>query len=99
MFRFLSVTALILASMEAVPAQSAVGRLTVGIQTDGDLCYSPGILWTAAHHRIRLLSIMHNNCVHSEGPISDPKGLGPAIARRRRGQARRTGLLDVSRGA
>ena len=23
--------------------------------------YAPGILWTSAHHRIPLLSIMHNN--------------------------------------
>jgi thiamine pyrophosphate-dependent acetolactate synthase large subunit-like protein len=23
--------------------------------------YAPGVLWTAAHHRIPLLSIMHNN--------------------------------------
>lgn len=23
--------------------------------------YSPGVLWTAAHHRIPLLTIMHNN--------------------------------------
>jgi acetolactate synthase-1/2/3 large subunit len=37
------------------------GRLSVAIQTDGDLMYSPGALWTAAHHRIPLLSVMHNN--------------------------------------
>ncbi len=101
------------------------GRLPVNIQTDGDLMYAPGVLWTAAHHRIPLLSVMHNNrayhqelmhvqkmCnrhsrgidrgrlgselvdpaidfakvaqglgVHAEGPITDPKDLGPAIAR------------------
>ena len=28
---------------------------------DGDLNYAPGVLWTAAHHRIPLLTIMHNN--------------------------------------
>jgi acetolactate synthase-1/2/3 large subunit len=33
----------------------------VSIQTDGDLMYAPGVLWTAAHHRIPLLSVMHNN--------------------------------------
>jgi acetolactate synthase-1/2/3 large subunit len=33
----------------------------VNIQTDGDLMYAPGILWTAAHHRIPILSVMHNN--------------------------------------
>ena len=37
------------------------GRLSVAIQTDGDLMYGPGALWTAAHHRIPLLSVMHNN--------------------------------------
>jgi thiamine pyrophosphate-dependent acetolactate synthase large subunit-like protein len=37
------------------------GRLTVAIQNDGDLMYAPGVLWTAAHHRIPLLSVMHNN--------------------------------------
>jgi thiamine pyrophosphate-dependent acetolactate synthase large subunit-like protein len=37
------------------------GRLTVNIQCDGDMMYAPGILWTAAHHRIPLLKIMHNN--------------------------------------
>ena len=29
--------------------------------------YAPGVLWTAAHHRIPLLSVMHNNrCYHQE---------------------------------
>jgi acetolactate synthase-1/2/3 large subunit len=37
------------------------GRLSAAIQTDGDLMYAPGALWTAAHHRIPLLSVMHNN--------------------------------------
>jgi len=51
-------------------APSAVGaalankkhsRISVNIQCDGDLMYAPGVLWTAAHHRIPLLTIMHNN--------------------------------------
>jgi acetolactate synthase I/II/III large subunit len=37
------------------------GRLSVSIQNDGDFMYAPGALWTAAHHRIPLLSVMHNN--------------------------------------
>lgn len=37
------------------------GRLSVNVQCDGDLMYAPGVLWTAAHHRIPLLSVMHNN--------------------------------------
>jgi thiamine pyrophosphate-dependent acetolactate synthase large subunit-like protein len=35
--------------------------LSINIQTDGDLNYAPGVLWTAAHHKIPLLTIMHNN--------------------------------------
>jgi acetolactate synthase-1/2/3 large subunit len=101
------------------------GRISVNIQCDGDLMYGPSVLWTAAHHRIPLLTIMHNNRayhqevmhvqrmanrhnrgidhagigttlndpfidyakiaagmgVKSEGPITDPKDLGPAISR------------------
>jgi acetolactate synthase I/II/III large subunit len=37
------------------------GRLSINIQTDGDLNFGPGVLWTAAHHKIPLLNIMHNN--------------------------------------
>jgi hypothetical protein len=33
--------------------------LSVNIQCDGDLMYAPGVLWTAFHHRIPLLSVMH----------------------------------------
>jgi benzoylformate decarboxylase/acetolactate synthase-1/2/3 large subunit len=113
------------AAVGAALANRKYGRLTVNIQTDGDLMYAPGILWTAAHHGIPLLNIMHNNrayhqevmqvqimadrhsrgvanCgtgttitapdidyaklaqsmgVWGEGPISDPKDLGPAIRR------------------
>ena len=113
------------ASVGAALANRRHGRLSVAIQTDGDLMYAPGVLWTAAHHRIPLLSIMNNNrsyhmetmhvqrmCnrrnrgidrgeigsvlvdpnidyaklaqslgVHAEGPITNPKDLGPAIAR------------------
>src|SRR2546428_1317169 len=49
------------ASLGAALANKPHGRLTVTIQPDGDLMYAPGILWTAAHHRIPLLSVMHNN--------------------------------------
>src|SRR5262249_48891099 len=99
-----------------------------------------GVLWTAAHHRIPLLTVMHNNRayhqevmqvqimadrhgrginragigttisdpsidyaklaqslgVYAEGPITDPKDLGPAITRAiqvaKRGEP---ALLDV----
>jgi len=113
------------AAVGAALAHKPHGRLVVNLQTDGDLMYAPGVLWTAAHHRIPLLSVMHNNrayhqelmhvqkmCnrhnrgvdrgrigselvdppidyakvaqglgVHAEGPITDPKDVGPAIAR------------------
>jgi acetolactate synthase-1/2/3 large subunit len=37
------------------------GRFSVNIQSDGDLMFAPGVLWTAARHKIPLLSVMHNN--------------------------------------
>jgi acetolactate synthase-1/2/3 large subunit len=42
-------------------ANKAKGRFTVAIQPDGDLMYAPGVLWTAAHHRVPLLYVMYNN--------------------------------------
>jgi len=113
------------ASAGAALAHRKHGRLCVSIQNDGDLMYSNGILWTAAHHRIPLLSVMHNNRayhqevmhvqrmaarhqrgianaaigttltnpnidyakvaqgmgLYAEGPVTDPKDLGPAIRR------------------
>src|ERR1700675_3312852 len=49
------------AALGAALANKKHGRLTVTIQNDGDLMYAPGVLWTSAHHRIPLLSVMHNN--------------------------------------
>ena len=49
------------ASVGAALANRKYGRLSISIQCDGDLNYAPGVLWTAAHHRIPLLYIMHNN--------------------------------------
>jgi acetolactate synthase-1/2/3 large subunit len=113
------------ASVGAALANRKHGRLSINIQTDGDMNYSPGILWTAVHSKIPLLSIMHNNRgyhqevmfiermesvrnrgadkahigttlrdpnidyalmakaygMYSEGPISDPKDLAPALKR------------------
>jgi len=111
-------------SVGAALANKKYGRFSVSLQTDGDLMYAPGVLWTAAHHRIPLLSVMLNNrayhqeimhvqrmCnqrnrgvdrgtmgstltdpnidfaklaqglgVYADGPITDPKDLGPADA-------------------
>src|SRR6202048_5475671 len=49
------------AALGAALANKKHGRLTVTIQNDGDLMYAPGVLWTSAHHRIPLMSVMHNN--------------------------------------
>ena len=37
------------------------GRFSVSIQGDGDMMYAPGVLWTAARHKIPILTLMHNN--------------------------------------
>jgi thiamine pyrophosphate-dependent acetolactate synthase large subunit-like protein len=41
--------------------KQAGGRLCVNIQNDGDSMYAPGALWTAAHHKVPMLTIMWNN--------------------------------------
>ena len=37
------------------------GLLSVSFQPDGDLMYGAGVLRTAAHHKIPILLVMHNN--------------------------------------
>ena len=49
------------ASLGAALANKKYGRLSVAIQGDGDLMMGPGTLWTAAHHQIPILYVMHNN--------------------------------------
>jgi acetolactate synthase-1/2/3 large subunit len=49
------------AAVGAAVAHRAEGRLCVNIQNDGDSMFAPGALWTAAHHRVPLLTIMWNN--------------------------------------
>ena len=49
------------AAVGAALANKKHGRLSVTIQGDGDFLYAPGVWWTAAHHRIPLLAVMHNN--------------------------------------
>jgi thiamine pyrophosphate-dependent acetolactate synthase large subunit-like protein len=49
------------ASIGAAHANKQFGRFSVSIQSDGDMMYTSGSLWTAAHHNIPLLSVMHNN--------------------------------------
>ncbi|HEY1311027.1 MAG TPA: thiamine pyrophosphate-dependent enzyme [Pseudolabrys sp.] len=49
------------AAVGAALANRDAGRFSVNFQPDGDLMYSPGALWTAARHKIPLLTVMHNN--------------------------------------
>jgi acetolactate synthase-1/2/3 large subunit len=49
------------AAVGAALANRKYGRLTVAILGDGDMMYTSGAFWTAAHHRIPLLAVMHNN--------------------------------------
>jgi acetolactate synthase I/II/III large subunit len=49
------------AAAGAALANRKHGRLSVSLQNDGDLLMTIGVLWTAAHHRIPLLYVMHNN--------------------------------------
>jgi acetolactate synthase-1/2/3 large subunit len=45
----------------AALAHKKHGRLCVRFQPDGDMLYMATALWTATHHRIPLLIVMHNN--------------------------------------
>jgi len=49
------------ASLGAALANKEHGRLTVAFGGDGDFMFNPGTLWTAAHHKIPMLYIVHNN--------------------------------------
>jgi len=113
------------AAVGAALANKKHGRFSVAFESDGDLMMGPGILWTAAHHRVPVLFVMHNNrayhmqtqhilrvslrhgrgtdsCkigtaledpninyakiaegmgMHSEGPITNPNDVGPALRR------------------
>ena len=49
------------ASVGAALAAKSRGRIIINVQTDGDLNFEPGALWTAAHHKLPMLTVMHNN--------------------------------------
>jgi thiamine pyrophosphate-dependent acetolactate synthase large subunit-like protein len=68
-------------SVGAALAHREHGRIVVNFQNDGDLMYVPGIMWTAAHHNIPLLSVMHNNRAYHQEVMH----LQRMSARRRRG--------------
>ncbi len=49
------------ASLGAALAHKDDDTLVVDIQPDGDLLYTASALWTAAHHQLPILIVMHNN--------------------------------------
>lgn len=49
------------AAVGAALANRDRGRFSVNFQPDGDMMYVPGVLWTAARHKIPMLTVMHNN--------------------------------------
>jgi thiamine pyrophosphate-dependent acetolactate synthase large subunit-like protein len=49
------------AAVGAGLAAKARKQIVVNVQTDGDLNYAPGVLWTAQHHELPVLTVMHNN--------------------------------------
>lgn len=49
------------AAIGAALANKKLGRLTLAFAGDGDFLMAPGVMWTAAHHQIPLLMIVHNN--------------------------------------
>jgi acetolactate synthase-1/2/3 large subunit len=69
------------AAVGAALAHREHGRVAVNFQNDGDLMYVPGVLWTAAHHEIPLLSVMHNNRAYHQEVMH----LQRMASRRRRG--------------
>jgi acetolactate synthase-1/2/3 large subunit len=63
------------ASVGAALANKRRGRLSIGIVGDGDLNFGPGVLWTAVHHQIPLLLVVHNNrAYHAEVMIVQRMG-------------------------
>src|SRR5499426_2305050 len=55
------------AAVGAALANRKYGRLSINIQSEADMNYAPGVLWTAVHHKIPLLTVMHNNrAYHAE---------------------------------
>lgn len=49
------------AAVGAAFANKALARITVAILGDGDILFTPSAFWTAAHLKVPLLMIVHNN--------------------------------------
>lgn len=75
------------AAVGAALANKALGRFSVSIQCDGDFMYANGALWTAAHHRVPLLTVMHNNRAYAQETM-----LLQGTANRRRRGVDRSGI-------
>jgi acetolactate synthase I/II/III large subunit len=69
------------ASVGAALAHHERGRIAINLQGDGDLMFAPGALWTAAHHKIPLLTVMHNNA----GYVQETMLIQTMALQRRRG--------------
>jgi acetolactate synthase-1/2/3 large subunit len=69
------------AAAGAAVANKKQGRITVSINPDGDMMYSPGILWTAANSRLPVLYVMHNNRAYHQ----EIMGIQRMANRRQRG--------------
>jgi len=67
------------------------GRLTINIQSDGDMLFTPAALWTAVHHRIPLLIVMYNNRTYG----NDLGHQGSMAQVRDRPMERRTIGIDI----
>ena len=81
------------ATFGAALANRKHGRITVAINGDGDTMFGPGVLWTAAHEKIPMLYIVHNN----RGYVMETMQLQTVANRRQRGADRihiGTGLTD-----
>ncbi|HZO47121.1 MAG TPA: thiamine pyrophosphate-dependent enzyme [Xanthobacteraceae bacterium] len=49
------------ASVGAAVGNKSLGRFSFSIEGDGDFMYLPGALWTASHHNVPMLMMIHNN--------------------------------------
>ena len=68
------------------------GRLTINIQSDGDMLFTPAAIWTAVHHRIPLLIVMYNNRTYG----NDLGHQGSMAQVRGRPMERRTIGIDIN---
>lgn len=57
------------ASLGAALAQRDSNILVVDLQPDGDLMYTAEGLWTAAHHQLPLLIVVHNNRTYGKDQL------------------------------